>query len=142
MCIRDRAGLARRHVGRQQLLDQQCSFRQRLDLGLRKQRRELVTKTHQAGGFEPDDPRALCHEGRQRIDRPLCLSPRLVDQSGRKEGAPAAERPPSVLCDDAMQTIAAGLQHALRRLQVLALEIAVSYTHLDVYKRQVSALGQ
>ena len=117
---------ARRRFARQEFLEQQRVGRQRARVVAPDQRGQLVAETENAARLEPDDRHAAREQRRQRRDAAFRLAARLLDQTDREEGAPAAERTAAAVRGlRQMHAVAGGGEHAERGLDVLRLEIAV-----------------
>ena len=86
---------------------------------------EFVAQRQQAGRLQTDDRNTARHEGGGGGDDAARLHPRLVDQPGRQECAPAAERPPAVRRRQHRHAIAETGEHVGGGAQVLGLEIGV-----------------
>src|SRR5690348_11997425 len=89
------------------------------------QRQQLVTEREQAAWLETDDWHAARRECRVGRNQAVELGAGLVDETGRKEGASAAERTAATRGLRDMHAIAALDQHAQRSIEVFALVGAI-----------------
>ena len=92
---------------------------------VRAQRKQFVTERQQAARLESDDRHAALSERGVCRNQPVQFMARLIDQSGRKKGSPAAHRAGWPGGPREMDPIAALDQHAQRRIEVLALVDAI-----------------
>ena len=84
------AGLGLAH---QKFLEQQRMRADALGVVVGAQREQFVAQRQQAARLQPDDRHAARGERRVGRDQPVQFGARLIDQAGRKERPPAAQRP-------------------------------------------------
>ena len=108
-------------LAHQKFLEQHRMRADRFGVVVGPQRQQFVAQRQQAARLQPDDRHATRGKRRKACDQPVQLGARLIDKPGRKERAPAAQRPSVIHWPRDMDAITTLDQHAQRGVEIFPL---------------------